>query len=348
MVHNRLMEQHLNIVPRPRVLCFSENTNHNILATNSPAMSRESHRLLLDRCATSPNDVELSCYVSALNRSTNHVVVSLHLPQYEGDYYTNTLHCSSRGVVASASSGVVTLISQHKVRSTIDTASTSDVTALRFSTDGLTLALGLRNGHVRLIDAATRRTISTHVHHTTMVGALDYHLEGPLTSGAKDGCVAHLDPRTSHPITVWKKAHKTYICGMSWSPDGRQLATGGDDTDVHLWCGQRLSDSNMETARQTTLVDHVAAVKALAWCTSRRGLLATGAGSTDGHVRLYDTTTHGAAKLMHSASTSSQVCSLLWHPTHPQIISTHGFGVNSGSVMQWYTSCAHPGSSTLR
>lgn len=72
--------------------------------------------------------------------------------------------------------------------------------------------------------------------------------------------------------------------------------------------------------------DHRAAVKALAWCPFDSNLLATGAGSADRHIRLYNTNT---GELLSAVDTGNQVCSLTWSKTKKQLLSAHGFSQNN-------------------
>ena len=61
---------------------------------------------------------------------------------------------------------------------------------------------------------------------------------------------------------------------LQWSPDDRELASGGNDNKVLLW------RAGIQTPQQT-LTAHKSCVKALAWSPHQAGLLATGGGSSD-------------------------------------------------------------------
>ena len=64
-----------------------------------------------------------------------------------------------------------------------------------------------------------------------------------------------------------------------WSPEGRLLASGGNDNTVHLW----------ETGRDRplhTITEHQSAVKAVSWCPWQPGVLATAGGTVDRTIRL--------------------------------------------------------------
>ena len=48
------------------------------------------------------------------------------------------------------------------------------------------------------------------------------------------------------------------VCGLKWSPDGRQLASGGNDNRLNIW-------QDMGTVPLHSFREHQAAVKAIAW-----------------------------------------------------------------------------------
>ena len=66
--------------------------------------------------------------------------------------------------------------------------------------------------------------------------------------------------------------------------------------------------------------------KAIAWCPWQPSLLASGGGSNDATMHIWNTTT-GAR--LHSLRTPSQITSLLFSPHRKEILSTHGYPTNS-------------------
>jgi WD40 repeat protein len=142
-----------------------------------------------------------------------------------------------------------------------------------------------------------------------------------LSSGHRAGHIFHSDVRVAqHQVSSMAKAHQHDVCGLAWSPDGAQLASGGNDNVLNVWEGLDAS-----TPRHS-LTQHTAAVKALAWCPWRSRLLASGGGSADQSIRTWNTTTGACLSATH---TGSQVTSLLWSPdSHSELISSHGFSEN--------------------
>ena len=66
---------------------------------------------------------------------------------------------------------------------------------------------------------------------------------------------------------------------------------------------------------------HQAAVKALAWCPWQPNVLASGGGTADRCIRLWNGS-HGT--LLNTIDTKSQVCSLLWASQYKELVSAHG------------------------
>lgn len=73
------------------------------------------------------------------------------------------------------------------------------------------------------------------------------------------------------------------------------------------------------------IVDHKAAIKAIAWSPFHYGLLATGGGSADRMIKLRNIF---SGEIVHEEDTGSQVCSLEFSKSVHEIVSTHGYSEN--------------------
>ena len=73
----------------------------------------------------------------------------------------------------------------------------------------------------------------------------------------------------------------------------------------------------------------MAAVKALAWSPYKNSLLATGGGSTDKTIKLWNTLDMKCTK---SIETGSQVCNMVFSNSSDELVSTHGYSLNSIAV----------------
>lgn len=77
------------------------------------------------------------------------------------------------------------------------------------------------------------------------------------------------------------------VCGLKWSPDERELASGGNDNQLLIWNAH-------STQHVIRYGDHTAAVKAIAWSPHQHGLLASGGGTADRTIRFWNTATSSA------------------------------------------------------
>lgn len=193
-----------------------------------------------------------------------------------------------------------------------------------------------------------------------------------LSSGSRDRQVHHRDVR--EPSTrPFKRCtgHRQEVCGLKWSGEGgpgaANLASGGNDNKVCIWdlrgsrrratstgaagagggsgngsgAGSGTEDGGPGDAPLWKFHEHTAAVKALAWDPHVSGVLATGGGTQDKHIRFWNVIngsmlseldTGSQVCLLSSFSYSVrvsdetvQVCNLIWSLTSHELVSTHGF-----------------------
>jgi cell division cycle protein 20 (cofactor of APC complex) len=75
--------------------------------------------------------------------------------------------------------------------------------------------------------------------------------------------------------------------------------------------------------------EHIAAVKALAWCPWQRHVLASGGGTADRSIKLWNTqSSTQESSLIKNVDTGSQVCALMFSDVHKELLSSHGFSNN--------------------
>jgi len=158
--------------------------------------------------------------------------------------------------------------------------------------------------------------------HKSRVGALASSTN-LLTSGSRDRLIYHRDIRSPSHFTHKLIGHNQEVCGLKWSPDNQQLASGGNDNKLLVW------DSTSSTP-SLRFADHVAAVKAIAWSPHQRGLLASGGGTADRCIRFWNTISNTP---LHFVDTGSQVCNLAWSATVNELVSTHGYSQNQ--IVVW-------------
>jgi cell division cycle 20-like protein 1 (cofactor of APC complex) len=162
---------------------------------------------------------------------------------------------------------------------------------------GSTIALGTNRGTVEIWDAEYCRKIRTMSGHTGRVGTLAWNAH-ILSSGSRDRSILHRDTRAPEQyIRKLSGHHKQEVCGLKWNTETNQLASGGNDNKVFIWGG---TDS-----RPTwKFGEHRAAVKAIAWSPHQRGILASGGGTADKKIRIWNSLTGG---LVSEWDTGSQV-----------------------------------------
>lgn len=245
----------------------------------------------------------------------------LDAPGLSQDYYLNLLDWSEKNIVAVALTDVVYLwnASTGQIEPLAETDHPADfITSIRWSSDGDTLAVGTSYGQVKLYDVSTSECIRVMSSHYQRVGSLSWN-GAIVSSGSYDSEIHNHDVRVRNHLTARLIGHDQEVCGLSWSPNGRNLASGGNDNLVHIWDSQHQSTSRWVPRHRFDR--HAAAVKALAWCPWNSNLLATGGGTADKHIRFWNTR-NGA--FLREIDTEGQITSIVWNPHDHEILTTHG------------------------
>lgn len=252
----------------------------------------------------------------------------LDAPGMVDDFYLNLLSWSCQNMVAVAleSSTYIWKADTGSVAQMGEAPEGSYVSSVDFSNDGAFLGIGLGNGDVELWDVESGQKLRTMSGHQSQIAVLSWH-EHILSSGCGDGSIWHHDVRVPRHKVMELLGHSGEVCGLRWRSDGELLASGGNDNVVNIWDG-RVGDV-VEGARGSakwTKRNHTAAVKGLAWCSWQPNLLATGGGTNDATINVWNSTT-GAR--LHTLKTPSQITSLIWAPNRKELLSTHGYPTNS-------------------
>ncbi|KIY45415.1 WD40 repeat-like protein [Fistulina hepatica ATCC 64428] len=249
---------------------------------------------------------------------------SLDAPGMPDDFYFNLLSWGSKGALAVGLKQAVYVWSEDtndvkKVSETLDASYTS---AVVFAPNGTSLGIGNGHGIVELRDATTGQQVRWMAGHDGQIGCLSFKTDNILTSGCQDGSIWHHDVRVPVHKVMELKGHRRAVCGLTWREDRMFLASGGDDNTVHLW-DDRVGDMTEGGKGRPlwTMRKHTAAVKALAWCPWQPSLLATGGGTADASISIWNTTTQ---TYQNAVQTPAQVTSVIWAPHARELFSTHG------------------------
>ncbi|KAI0557837.1 Anaphase-promoting complex subunit 4 WD40 [Gracilaria domingensis] len=268
----------------------------------------------------------------------------LDAPYLTDDFYLNLVDWGSQNVLAVGLQNCVYLWSActSKVTTLCDLQFAGPVCSVAWNQQGTHLAIGTRSGFVQVWDIASKKLVRTMAGHSARVGCLAWN-SSVLSSGGRDTNIFNRDMRCKEPFIAKLAGHTQEVCGLKWSPDDTQLASGGNDNKLFVWSAASLgsvgslSTSTSGAAYNTPLMRfdcHVAAVKAIAWSPHARGLLASGGGTADRTIRFWSTTTSSA---LAAVDTGSQVCNLAWSKNVNEIVSTHGYSQNQIIVWKYPT-----------
>ncbi|KAE9459475.1 hypothetical protein C3L33_08599, partial [Rhododendron williamsianum] len=252
----------------------------------------------------------------------------LDAPALQDDFYLNLVDWSSHNVLAVGLGNCVYLWNacSSKVTKLCDLGNDDSVCSVGWAQRGTHLAVGTSNGKLQIWDASRCRRVRTMEGHRLRVGALAWS-SSLLSSGSRDKSILQRDIRTQEDFVSKMTGHKSEVCGLKWSYDNRELASGGNDNRLFVW-------NQHSTQPVLKYCEHTAAVKAIAWSPHLHGLLASGGGTADKCIRFWNTTTNTHLSCM---DTGSQVCNLAWSKNVNELVSTHGYSQNQIVVWRYPT-----------
>ncbi|XP_022631623.1 protein FIZZY-RELATED 1 isoform X2 [Vigna radiata var. radiata] len=248
----------------------------------------------------------------------------LDAPALQDDFYLNLVDWSSSNVLAVALENSVYLwnASSSKVTKLCDLGVDDSVCSVGWAPLGTYLAVGSNSGKVQIWDVTQGKSIRTMEGHRLRVGTLAWS-SSLLSSGSRDKSIYQRDIRVQEDFVSKLSGHKSEVCGLKWSYDNRELASGGNDNKLLVW-------NQNSTQPILKFCEHTAAVKAIAWSPHTNGLLASGGGTADRSIRFWSTTTNSQ---LNCIDTGSQVCNLVWSKNVNELVSTHGYSQNQ--IMVW-------------
>ena len=292
----------------------------------------------------------------------------LDAPELVDDFYLNLLDWSSKNVLTvalsntcylwNAANGSITQLMTTNVQDNI-------ITAVGWQAAGDVLAIGLSSGEIKVWNTTTEKCLHTITSHTGRVCSLSWHgyllasgsrdtsiivhnLQGvvetdmlqqqssgggPSSSSASYLASSSLQAFAGAGLVL--QGHTQEVCGLAWSPDGSQLASGGNDNNLCIWNVSRsITTAALDISLGWQFSEHTAAIKAIAWNPTRPHCLATGGGTADKTLRIWNTLT---GERTHLVDTKSQVCGIVWNNDGSEFVSSHGFSDNQLTIWRFPT-----------
>ncbi|NXN20735.1 CD20B protein, partial [Nycticryphes semicollaris] len=255
----------------------------------------------------------------------------LHITGLRNDYYLNILDWSLENLIAVAVGSAAHIWNGETLQAIeiIDLNSSSKyISSLAWIKEGSCLAVGTSDGEVQLWDIETKKRLRNMFGHLSVVGALSWN-HYILSSGSRLGSIHHHDVRVAQHHVGTLCQNKQSICSLKWSLTGQLLASGSSDGILNIWPGNpsvKLQSQPLKT------IPHSSAVKAVNWCPWQPGVLATGGGMEDGILRVWDI---NCEKIIQSAATDSQICSLLWLPKTSELMTGQGLPGNQMKIWKY-------------
>jgi len=259
----------------------------------------------------------------------------LDAPELINDWYLNLLSWNSSNILSVALNSSVYLwnATSGDIKCLLEMPENEYVSAVSWIQEGNQLAIGTSLNFVEIWDAETQTRLRKMGGHSQRISSLDWNLY-TLTSGSKSGLIYHHDVRIPEHHVGTLNGHAGYeICGIKWSPDGKYLASGANDNKVILWSGSNVTlDATSVSPVQE--LGHSAAVKAISWCPWKSHLIATGGGTADRHIRVWNSTN---GNCLYSVDTKSQISGLEWNSEYQELVSAQGFQNNEINIWKFPT-----------
>ena len=249
----------------------------------------------------------------------------LDAPNLQDDYYVNIIDWSSSNNigVGLGNSCYLWNFNNNNVEKIAEFDENNTLTSLTWDLKSDYLAIGALDGKVEILDANRKQVVRSLDNHRERVGALSLY-GNLLLSGSRDKTVLLSDIRAPKKPAMTFENHTQEVCGIKWSPDGQYFASGGNDNLLYIFSPK----TKFPLMKKT----HKAAVRAIAWSDRQYGILATGAGTADRCIRLWNL---HERKLIDIRDTESQICNIVFSKRDDEIITSHGFSNND--ICVWKT-----------
>ncbi|OIW01477.1 hypothetical protein TanjilG_19403 [Lupinus angustifolius] len=247
----------------------------------------------------------------------------LDAPHIVNDYYTNILDWGKNNTLAVALGSEMYLwnANNRNVSKLFEANDNDRPASVAWSENTKYIAVGFLHSKLQLWDAETSKPIRDLEGHSKRVAAIAWNGQ-MLTSGSHDKSIINHDVRARRNVICQVKGHRAEVCGLKWSRRGNMLSSGGNENHIYVWDSTKMSSSKYLHCFK----EHCAAVKALAWCPYDSDILASGGGTEDKCIKLWNVR---KGTCICSIDTEAQVCGLEWNRHHKEILSGHGFSTST-------------------
>jgi serine/threonine protein kinase len=207
------------------------------------------------------------------------------------------------------------------------------VTALAWSPDGSYLASGDKNARVQVWQVTTQTPLASQVHQKAQINGLSWSPDSKrLASASDDKTVQVGDPlKALHTgffanllnvlrATIVYTNHHDRVHALSWSPDGKYIASCGADRTLQVW-------DTLTGRRSFAHTNRSAAINTVAWSPNRRAIAF---GSNDKTVQIWDMQNRKAVAT-YQGHTNYVTC-VAWSPDSSRLASASV----DRTVQVWY------------
>ncbi|KAJ3481899.1 hypothetical protein NLI96_g7352 [Meripilus lineatus] len=264
----------------------------------------------------------------------------LEAPRIADDFYYNLLSWSSQDVLGVALDTTAYLWNAQTEETLVLHIKHKRISSLEFSLNGSILALGTETGSIELWDVETQsilRTIGDCTSYSDVTClSWNHHI---LSSGSQDTRLWNLDVRLSKSKVMELRGQQSGLCGLKWNESGTLLASGDSNGVLSIWDVRsklNVLGPRTQAPKWQNNQEHLASVKALAWCPWQPSLLASGGGISDGSVIFWDATT-GEKRHSFRLGQSTQVTSIQWSPNGKDFMATLGYDGNGMVLFRYPT-----------
>ena len=253
----------------------------------------------------------------------------LDAPGMMDDFYLNLLDWSSTNLLAVGLKDCVYLWNSetHDISLLMqisDMETNHYISSLRFLKEygnGFLLAIGTSNGALQVWDVFAQKKIYQRVDGqlgtpNNRISSISI-LNQILSHGTRSGRICNYDVRSPDRSCINEfLGHTQEVCGLDWSTRGH-LSSGGNDNMVRVW--------DVRSKHAIFRLEHRSAIKAIGWCPFRSNVLATGGGTGDRSVRIWNADN---GTCVEHVDTESQICSLKWSVLTRELVTAHGYAKN--------------------